>query len=748
MIVRLLSNWRTNTGVHIGVSAERENHIDAGVRANAHMWYRRFHYACILLTPLIQWYVNPNLFVTQAIGWLDPWVYTGYFLSLPSHLRMFGDTYYAGRLAWLLPGFALHQMFSPVVATYVLHLSFLYALVFAVYHLVSTALNRRAGMLAAIMFGWNPTILAALSWDYVDGAGIVFIVLSLLCLERLSRDPGRKWGFALAAGASMAAIISSNLFLIVVWPVLTVFFLIRVGSVRWRSVAVALLLTGTGAAITLAGLGLVHARLGGSFLFLRASFRQTRELLTVPNIWRADSYIWVLQAMWLALPMAATIGALTTFGFRRRADSFAAAIHVSLLLTLGIWLLWEARGLPVLFIPYYASYLFPFSLLAILVQGPPISTDVDRRVDALLDLGTIGLFALAHWWVLSDATGFWSSAVQRLHLTALPGRFATGSSVGACLLAMTAWRLVNTEWLQRTIFATLLAVSYFAAPGNWPAAHAVTSSPLQLERTTAAHRFIRESIGHDKPRFWYYAIGSTQLPFTPIASTYLWGYVLINEDFPALTNAQAADLSVNTPLVLLVPSAEEVERGRPALGEFGLDYAIQAQKEFGTGDMSFVVAVAKLVFGDTEAGRRRLWRFREWQGENGAVVEREPATAEGARSTMKLPPKAYTWTAADSAQSAPSGQYVASLILRGEGALTIRVLGLDRPWPIYTDCPVHLTPDGGIIECAFTKPANGMGVEIALMNNSNTRAVVSAGSIAVANNSGRERVQSQRDQRY
>jgi hypothetical protein len=92
------------------------------------------------------------------------------------------------------------------------------------------------------------------------------------------------------------------------------------------------------------------------------------------------------------------------------------------------------------------------------------------------------------------------------------------------------------------------------------------------EQTAAAHRFIRDNIGSERPRLWYNAIAQTQLPYVQIASTYLWQYVLINQNLPRLSDVEAAALNVGTPVVLLVSSAQEAERTRPALAVFGLDY--------------------------------------------------------------------------------------------------------------------------------------------------------------------------------
>src|SRR5205085_10905595 len=100
-------------------------------------------------------------------------------LSLPDCLQRFHGEYYVARLSWLLPGFLAHRLLPRVVAEYALHFAVFYVLLGATYFLVKAGLNSSAAILVTLIVGWNPAILTSLSWDYVDGAGIVFLVLTL-----------------------------------------------------------------------------------------------------------------------------------------------------------------------------------------------------------------------------------------------------------------------------------------------------------------------------------------------------------------------------------------------------------------------------------------------------------------------------------------------------------------------------------------------------------------------------------------
>jgi hypothetical protein len=127
--------------------------------------YRLFHAGLLLLLPLVLLVANPNVWINPGGNSdTDPWVYTGFFFSLPEHLARFGGTDYGSRLSWILPGFIAHRVLPPLAANYALHLTFLYVLLFVTYRLLANGVNRSAAMLGTLLLGWNPVIQDAQSW--------------------------------------------------------------------------------------------------------------------------------------------------------------------------------------------------------------------------------------------------------------------------------------------------------------------------------------------------------------------------------------------------------------------------------------------------------------------------------------------------------------------------------------------------------------------------------------------------------
>ena len=229
--------------------------------------YAALHWAIILATPFLLLALNPNLFINPLTNnWIDPWLYTGFFWSLPDFMARWGDTYYATRLSWLLPGFAAHQLFSPLLANYVLHIAFFYLLLFSTYALVTSGVNRTVAFVATMLVAWGPELISAMSWDYVDGAVITYFTISLLCLERASLSDTHRWQWAAAAGASLVCLASANLVAITLWPVCGLFLFLRVGAARWRTALAIVAVAAVGAAAAFAVFGLANQQLGGRFL--------------------------------------------------------------------------------------------------------------------------------------------------------------------------------------------------------------------------------------------------------------------------------------------------------------------------------------------------------------------------------------------------------------------------------------------------------------------------------------------------
>ena len=69
-----------------------------------------------LLAPAVLLAAGNDAFGFDPPGYLDSFVYVGYFWHYPEHLWVFDDNsnYKISRLPWILPGYVLHALAGPV----------------------------------------------------------------------------------------------------------------------------------------------------------------------------------------------------------------------------------------------------------------------------------------------------------------------------------------------------------------------------------------------------------------------------------------------------------------------------------------------------------------------------------------------------------------------------------------------------------------------------------------------------------
>ena len=98
-----------------------------------------------LLCPAVLVMADNDGFGFDPPGWLDSFMYLGYFWHYPEHLWLFdgNSNYKISRLPWLLPGVAAHSMLAPVAAARVLAYGTLASAAVALYLHVRDAMQDR-----------------------------------------------------------------------------------------------------------------------------------------------------------------------------------------------------------------------------------------------------------------------------------------------------------------------------------------------------------------------------------------------------------------------------------------------------------------------------------------------------------------------------------------------------------------------------------------------------------------------------
>ena len=488
----------------------------------------------VLLLPISQtWIFNPN-------GTIDPWVYFGYFIRLKQYLIAFPDAYYGSRSSWILPGYLAYSLFPPLVANYILHLGFYYIAIISLYLVLKPSVGRRAAFLASAFMGCYTFFLLAIGWDYVDGAGITYFLLTVLMLSWAARK--KSWStWMFLSGAFFGALIYTNFVWLAFAPALiTYYFLInRPHQTRKTSISVAASVVGI-LTITLF-LCVVNYAMAGRFFFFMPSVNYISNHGNHQSPWRFDWYDGsLLRATWLILPtivLLVTIALLAGSKFRKSFEQTNIHLQVPFVMScLGMMFL-TVKGLPGLHHPYYASYLIPSMFLAI---GAPLKSLATLSNRSFAAVGSLSLILII--FPLIDT--FWWSSDQPIILCCL-FLTATVFSIASSFNQKKVARV-----LAILLFTVSVSISFAQGWNPNQSVKQLQSNALNSKASIDSHltvsgvqKLFRDIDPTVRLFFWY---SSKELEvYRSISSASLWGYRFISEDFPGLQGYGTPD---NTPL--------------------------------------------------------------------------------------------------------------------------------------------------------------------------------------------------------
>lgn len=361
------------------------------------------HWLVLGLLPLLLLALNRTWAFTPP--GIDSWIYYGYFFNMPDFLQAYPDTYFGSRLSWILPGYLTHQIFPPLAANYALHLGLYWITISAFYATLQRLHGRKAALMGSILMGCYMPFLGAMGWNYMDGAGVGYTILTLCCLTYAATSQQRGAYWLLGAGIAYGLAIHTNLFLLVIAPPLALYHLwLNAHQARhawlkiigWAALGVF--------AITLL-FCLVTYAINGHFWFFMPSIQYSLDSAAQSegNLVTANGYNWVTEARHLIVMGIAFVGAIycliRAWWHKRLAENPS---HVAIQLLMGcagaIFILLQWRDAPSLLLPPYASYLLPFVFLALADQLlPAIETWSDRLFRANL-LGMLCLLCLPMVW--------------------------------------------------------------------------------------------------------------------------------------------------------------------------------------------------------------------------------------------------------------------------------------------------------------------------------------------------------------
>ena len=341
--------------------------------AAAESWATTIRYlaAVCLLPSIVLWHQDNILFT--GYGFIDPWMYFGYFRNLVEFTRdVFPGNAYGAHLSWILPGAAVHKLFAPLAANCILHLGVHTLASVSLFLTLKWVVGARRAFAAAMLFSLNPWLTLATAWDYVDGIGIAYCLLTMALLTWAALVPVRRWAL-MAAGMALAAMVYSNPDWAMLLPLPPLYYL---GLTRaWhrtplvRSFFVLCRWFGPGCVLVTVAFAVINHWMNGRFWFYAAPLRGVFQPSSSPAHWWQGLWQDGAPSVWLLFAMAAAaVSAVILFEEGRNAfrGRTAAALFSWLFLGALAWMIWcQIRGNPLLGLPFHASILLPFSFLAI-----------------------------------------------------------------------------------------------------------------------------------------------------------------------------------------------------------------------------------------------------------------------------------------------------------------------------------------------------------------------------------------------
>jgi len=469
-------------------------------------------------------------YASSSFGFIDPWVYFGYFFDLRQHLRAFKGAYFTTRLTWTVPGAVVYHLFPPIAATYILHLALFYGSSLALYLILRKTVGSRGAFLAVLLMAFHSYFLWSIGWPYIDGAGNTYILLLLAALTLASSSAyAKRW--LILSGALAAMAVYCQFFLIVFFPLVFGYYYFarrETGNRRspsdWKPF-------GLGFGLVTVAFGVFNMAVNGRFLFFINSVGTAAKLVVNHNPYIASTYGWLSGSTWLVLPGIALVGAILCLARRDKLLSVPNAEFLLFwlryyVLSVAILVFWQLAGQPVLQLSTYASYLLPGVFLALGSQIAIVTHKLNRVQFALLCI-VLAVIGLLPFLSKQDALAL---SVLKEHAILLP--------FGVGVIAIAA---IASELRRAAVFAVLLlAVSLGMLNaststrtwdhGTLPSDQA--SQPCALLAIVDSIKTVQTLDPKGDLYFWYNGQERLGRLYRSVASTYLWAYRLQSETFP------------------------------------------------------------------------------------------------------------------------------------------------------------------------------------------------------------------------
>ncbi len=323
------------------------------------------HVFLLFSSPALILFGNRNWLFTP-VGYLDPWIYVGFFLHYDYPNMLAGEKKIA-RLPWILPGFISYKLFGPVVANYMLHWCYLVSPPIALYFIIKRLFQRWiAFVTAALMLFFTP-LFGPAGWDYNAAGSGIFYLATFLAVS-IAAQRTRTYPMLVLACVLYAITIHADVLFVNLTPLLILqYFCIR-GEIDRRDVVTVAVTAAASFCVVTAILGLINFSVGRQFWFSSILFDRIARLLAHSSEqvwWEPWSSGWFLgsEGIPLCLIAACFIAAVVTLvqhgGREALFGNPALSLQLQLVVATITYLTWQALGQTALQ-PWYMAVALAF----------------------------------------------------------------------------------------------------------------------------------------------------------------------------------------------------------------------------------------------------------------------------------------------------------------------------------------------------------------------------------------------------
>ena len=178
--------------------------------------WQNLAYLCLL--PVLLALVNDS-WLFDLPGESDSAMYQGYFHHFGQHLWEYENCYKISRIPWILTGFTVFKLFTPLVAHFILALLNLWVFLVAFYLVIRQHTTATVALVASLCLASYTYLHHSGGWYYHNLQAHTFYLISLLLVVKAARKDSRVWLFISACFFVTAVHINSLLinFAPVIW---------------------------------------------------------------------------------------------------------------------------------------------------------------------------------------------------------------------------------------------------------------------------------------------------------------------------------------------------------------------------------------------------------------------------------------------------------------------------------------------------------------------------------------------------